>query len=57
MVEDLGTHPQALAEALGTHRHDHEFLDVHVVWGVRAAIQDVHHGNREKTGFGPPRYW
>ena len=45
-VEDLGAAAQRLAEALRTDRHDHEFLDVQAVVGVRAAVDDVHHRHR-----------
>ena len=45
VVEDLGAHAQAVGERLCAHRHDHEFLDVDLVVGVRATVQDVHHGH------------
>ena len=52
MLEDLGTATQRLAETLGAHRQDHEFLDVEIVVGVRAAVDDVHHRHRHghRTG-------
>ena len=49
-VEDLGAHPQGLMPAAGAHRHDHKLLDVHVVGGVSAAVEDVHHGHRQGLG-------
>ena len=49
-VEHLGAHTQSLAEGLGAHGHDHELLDLHVVGGVRAAVEDVHHGHRQLLG-------
>ena len=42
-VEDLGAHPQALRERRRARRHDHELLEVDLVVGVRAAVEDVHH--------------
>ena len=42
-VIDLGAPTQALGKARGAHRHDHELLEVHVVVGVHAAVEDVHH--------------
>ena len=42
-VVDLGAPAQRLGERLGTHRHDHEFLEVDVVVGMHAAVEDVHH--------------
>ena len=49
-MEDLGPHAQRLVEGLGAHRHDHELLDIQVVVGVAAAVDDVHHRNRERAG-------
>ncbi len=49
-VEDLGAAAQRLAEARQARRHDHEFLDVEAVVGVRAAIDDVHHRHRQDDG-------
>src|SRR5699024_11272603 len=50
LVEDLGAHTQSLTEAAGAHRHDHELLDLHVVGGVSAAVEDVHHGHGQNLG-------
>ena len=47
VVEDLDTTAKALGEAVEADGHHHELLDVDVVRGVGAAIQDVHHGHRE----------
>ena len=49
-VENLGAHLEGLLPAAGAHRHDHELLDVHVVGGVSAAVEDVHHGHGEGLG-------
>ena len=46
---------QRLAEAGGADRHDHEFLEIYVVIGMGAAIENVHHGNRQKAGAGAPQ--
>ena len=50
LVEDLGDHADALGEDLGPDRHDHEFLEVDLVVGVLAAVDDV--GHRERAGPG-----
>ena len=50
-VEDLGAHAQRLGEAIGLHRHDHEFLDVDRIVGMRAAVDDVHHRHRQQRGL------
>ena len=31
--------------------HDHEFLNVHGIIGVRAAVQNIHHGDWESVGI------
>jgi hypothetical protein len=49
-VEDLGTHADGVGHAFRADRHDHEFLDVDRIVGVRAAIDDVHHRCRQDTG-------
>ena len=51
VVEDLDAHAQAVAEAGGSHRHDHELLEVDVVVGMGAAVEDVHHGHRQQPGI------
>ncbi len=48
MVEDLGAHAQRVGEGLGADRLDHEFLDVDIIVGVLAAIDDVHHRHRHR---------
>jgi hypothetical protein len=47
VVEHLGAHAQALAEARRAVRHDHELLDLEAVVGVGAAVEDVHERRRE----------
>ena len=47
VVEDLGAHRSASREARRADRDDHELLEVHVVVGVRAAVDDVHHRHRQ----------
>ncbi len=44
--------PQRMAslKRLDAQRHDHELLHVHGVVGVRAAVDDVHHGGRQQPG-------
>ena len=51
-VEDLGAHPQRLAPRGRAHGHDHKLLDVHVVGGVCAAVEDIHHGDGQGLGVG-----
>ena len=52
-VVGLGAPPQRLAERHRADRHDHELLQVHVVVGVHAAVEDVHHGDGQHVGVGP----
>ncbi len=49
-MECLDAPAQALAERLGADGHDHELLKVHVIVGVRATIQDVHHWRGQQAG-------
>ena len=49
-VEDLRAGAQALGEARRPHRHDHELLEVHLVVGVRTAVEHVHHRHRQHVG-------
>ena len=46
-MEDLRAHPQRLSEAGRSYRHDHKFLNVHIVVGMLAAIQNIHHWYRK----------
>ena len=49
-VVDLGAPAQALGKARSTHGHDHELLEVNVVVGMHAAVEDVHHGRGQQVG-------
>ena len=51
-MEDFSSHAQRLGKAFCAGRHDHEFLDIDVVVGMGAAIDDVHHRQRQFTGIG-----
>ncbi len=46
VMEDFGAHAQRIGKGLGADRLDHEFLDVDVVVGMLAAVDDVHHRHR-----------
>ena len=50
LMEDLGAHAQRFLEALRADGHDHELLDIDAVGGVRAAVEDVHHGDGQGLG-------
>ena len=49
-VVDLGAPTQALCKARSAHRHDHELLEVNVVVGMHAAVENVHHGRGQQVG-------
>ena len=49
-VIDLGAPAQALGKARSTHRHDHELLEVNVVVGMHAAVEDIHHRCGQQVG-------
>ena len=46
----LGAPTQALGKTRGAHRHDHELLEVNVIVGMHAAVEDVHHGRGQQMG-------
>jgi len=43
----LGATADGLDQALAPDRHDHEFLEVDRIVGMRAAVDDVHHWRRQ----------
>ncbi len=47
-MEDFHSPAQRFRKAWGADGHNHEFLKVHRTVGMRAAVEDVHHGAREK---------
>jgi hypothetical protein len=49
-VEDFRAHAHGIADIVGANRHDHEFLEVDRVVGMRAAVDDVHHRYRQDAG-------
>ena len=53
VVVGLGAPAQRLGERRGPDRDDHELLDVDVVVGVHAAVEHVHHRNRQHVGADP----
>ncbi|OIQ73058.1 hypothetical protein GALL_453100 [mine drainage metagenome] len=51
-VEDFGAHADRLADVVRADRHDHEFLNVDRVVGMFAAVDDVHHRQRQDARRG-----
>ena len=49
-MKDFHPPAQRFGKGFSAHRHNHEFLEIHVVVGVRAAIQNVHHRYRQDIG-------
>ena len=49
---DLDSPAQRFVKVAGSHRQDHEFLDVQAIVGMRATVEDVHHrrGHRGRPG-------
>ena len=52
-MKDLGAAAEGFFPGWRRHRHDHEFLNVHVVGCMSAAVEDIHHGNRKHISAGP----
>ena len=46
-MKNLGATAQRFGKCRGTHRQDHEFLEIDVVIGMRTAVDDVHHRHRQ----------
>ena len=42
-MKDFCAHAQSVMEMVGANRHDHEFLNIQRVVGMRTTIHDVHH--------------
>ena len=51
-VENFGTHANGFFNGGSGNRHNHEFLNVNRVVGMLAAVNDVHHRNRQSAGHG-----
>ncbi len=54
-MKGFGSHAQSLLETHGAYRRNHELLDVDVVVGVLAPVQDVHHRHRQYVGVDSPK--
>ena len=55
MMEHFDAPAERFVKTGRAERHDHEFLHVHGVVGVRAAIQDVHHRHGKRVRGGVAR--
>ncbi len=51
-MENFHAPAQRLGKRRCSHRHHHELLEVDIVIGVRAAVEDVHHRHRNGVGSG-----
>ena len=49
-MERFRAHAQSFGKFVRPYRHNHEFLRIDRVVGMRAAVNHVHHGDRENTG-------
>ena len=49
-MKDFDSPAQGFGERAGSHRHDHELLEIHIVVGMGAAVEDVHHGRGQNVG-------
>jgi len=49
-MEDFRAHAHGVLQRFGADRHDHEFLEIDRVVGMGAAVDDVHHRNRQDMG-------
>ena len=51
-MEYFNTPAQTFAKGWSAYRHDHEFLKIDFIIGMRTTIQDIHHGNGDCAGIG-----
>ena len=51
-MEDFDAPAQRFGKRRCADGHHHELLEVHIVVGVGAAVEDVHHGDREQVRGG-----
>src|SRR3990167_4309602 len=49
VMENFGAHAHGVGERLGANRLNHEFLDIDVVIGMFATVDDVHHRYRHRV--------
>jgi hypothetical protein len=50
MVKNFRSHSESFLEIFGSHRNDHAFLEIYIIVGVGAAIENVHHGEGKPCG-------
>ena len=49
-MEDLCPHAERFSKGCGADRHDHELLNIDIVVGMSAAVDDIHHRQRKFFG-------
>lgn len=54
-VERFDPKPQALGKSVRSRRYDHELLEIDVVVGVLAAVDDIHHRDRKEMRRWPAK--
>jgi hypothetical protein len=52
-MENFGSHAHAVRERPGTYGHNHELLKIDRIISMRAAVDDVHHGQGQHAGSDP----
>src|SRR3546814_4364915 len=50
-MEYFHSHPKRFAESISAYRHDHKFLKIDFVIGMRATVEDIHQRNRKGIGI------
>ena len=50
-MKDFGAPAQRVREGFRANGHGHKLLEVDVVVGVGASVDDVHHWNRQDVGI------
>src|SRR3546814_3315975 len=51
VMEYFHSHPKRFAESISAYRHDHKFLKIDFVIGMRATVEDIQQWNRKGIGI------
>ncbi len=49
-MKGLSPHTDRLTDGFSPHRYDHEFLDVKIIGRMGAAVDNIHHRDRQSPG-------
>ena len=50
-MKNFGTHSDCITKSRSTNRHNHKFLKIDRIIGMRTTIDNIHHRNRQSVGI------